>query len=244
MEQYNNITIKIRSRFIAVTVIMLIFAPFLLTAQNDTIFSGNLVIHKDNTLKLSPFHFITSTFIIGLEHATGKNRTIQLLPGVTFAEESNIYNAKDVFGLSLEVHYRIYLEKGTKRLAGLMNNKLSGLYGAPYIFFKQISMEKQISYFYYCNTFPCPNSTQITKKQLVEAWSVGGGLIMGYQIIVSNVAVLDVFGGGGVKYSEDTMQDSIYENGVNYQVQNDDKRILGFNTGVVPNFGFLLGVYF
>ncbi|MBW8052007.1 MAG: DUF3575 domain-containing protein [Cytophagales bacterium] len=236
MKQYNNITIKIRSRFIAATAIMLLFTPFLLTAQNDTIFSGNLVIHKDNTLKLSPFHFITSTFMIGLEHTIGKNRTIQLLPGVTFAEESNIYNAKDVFGLSVEVHYRIYLEKGAKRLMGLMNNKLSGLYGAPYLFYKQISMDKKISYF--CPDNQCSPGGIITENEFVEAWSVGGGLIMGYQFIVNNVAVLDVFGGGGVKYSQNNIKASM-----NGYITSDNS-LLGFNTGVVPNFGFLLGVYF
>ncbi|MCH8318213.1 MAG: DUF3575 domain-containing protein [Bacteroidetes bacterium] len=228
----NNITMKMLKRCI----LILLSVPHLLFAQQDNIISH--VIHKDNTLKLSPFHFITSTFMLGLEHATGETRTIQIFPGITFAEESNLYNAKDVFGLSVEVHYRIYLEKGAKRLMGSMNNKLSGLYGAPYLFYKQISMDKEITYF----SRDCvnPNTCYITQDILVEAWSVGGGLIMGYQFIINNAAVLDFFGGGGVKYSVNNIENSI--NG--YYITGGSNRLYGFNTGVVPNFGFLLGVYF
>lgn len=230
----NLIKIKIISKYL---IILLLFVPFLLTAQQeDSIISRNAVINKDNTLKLSPFHFITSTFMIGIEHSISNNRSIQIFPAITLADKSNIYDAKDVFGISVEAHYRVYLEKGTKRLLGLPNNKLSGLYGAPYAFYKQISLNKSITYRkFVCN--PCDN---ITRIELVEAWSIGGGLIMGYQFIISNVTVLDFFAGGGAKYSKNNIETSM----PGYYITSGSKNIFGYNTGVVPNFGFLLGVYF
>ncbi len=138
-------------------------------------------------VKLHPINLILSEFALNYEGALSRNTSISVIGGATLAGRSQIYNARNVFGFRGELQFRRYVTG---------KNILNGLYIAPMVYYRQIDMEYES---YYYDPFFGYNDEYYD----LNAFSVGGGVLLGYQVVLSDVVCLDFNIGSGIKYSKD-----------------------------------------
>ena len=159
--------------------------------------------------------------MVGYQQQVADKKSLQLFGGVTAADYSDFYFARDVFGFNGEAQFRFYLQ----------NNKsgLSGLYAGPYVFYKEIEMDVEDWTCQNPNWEPCFNK--------FNGKSGGGGVFIGYQLVIKNVGIIDLYTGGGIRVSDsnlDGRQGDFLDNSLN------EFR----SSGIYPNIGLQVGMGF
>jgi len=203
-------------------------------AQDDDSFKA-----KKNSFKISPTAFFASTFLVSYERYLSKSLSMQFTGGYMSASKnsydsnSGYYNsgtyvpansnAKDkASGGLVDLSLRFFFLKG--------QSVMSGLYAGPYGRYSTNSFE--------INTFTSSGiSAPVTYKYNIK--SSEGGILFGWQWVVKNAFVMDMYVGGGLKVSNNSAPSSY----------NKDKRsffILESQdyTGITPKAGFRLGFVF
>jgi hypothetical protein len=194
---------------------------------------------KKNSLKISPQHFITSTFLISYERYLGNGTTFQLSGGILAAEKDNSnsyydYNqgtyvnskAKDkANGGMVEGILKFYFIKG--------QYTMSGLYAGPY--------GKYSNNRFHINSTAYVNNVTVLNPIDYRIESYEGGAVIGYQVIIKNAFVMDMFVGGGIKSSTNTSPPT-------YNTDNSDPTFFILESqdtnGIIPRAGFRLGFSF
>ena len=185
-------------------------------------------------LKISPFHFFDGTLKMSYERPISSDKSINISGGFHLIEDGG-WNYGDQIGWMGEIQLRKYLVIQEKK-----ESKLSGIYVAPY--FKGGYFRYKEDNGYYLATYD-NNGYYIediwhynTDEYEIKNYNVG--ILMGAQIILSNIVSLEIFLGGGVQYAdiEDIRGNLPY-------YYNDTPFSRGY-TGVVPKAGFNFGVKF
>ncbi|WP_018343077.1 hypothetical protein [Cytophaga aurantiaca] len=194
------------------------------------------IVAKKNSLKVNPTSFFVSTFALSYERYLSQGTTLQLTGGMMAASQDSDYNGTyyngntyvtsnntdKAYGGLAEVMLKFYFLKG--------QSVMSGLYAAPY--------------FRYCkNNFEIhtqsTNGTVIPVSFKYNIESFDGGGVFGFQWVIRNAFVMDMFVGGGLKISNNTAP-AFY---------NKDDRTFWIleaqdYTGITPKAGLRLGFVF
>lgn len=201
---------------------------------------------KKNCFKLNPQAFVAATFMISYERCLSQNVTFQLSAGITAKSEDNpltssgYYNSfgnyvpgttttsKDVAsGGLVEGMFKYYFLKG--------KSEMSGLYAGPYGGYSKNNFE--------INTMTTTgNIASTTVDYSIQSYS--GGAVFGFQCVIKNAFVMDMFAGGGVKISDNSapawyLAQNSYNSDYPFPLlQGQDY------TGITPKIGFRLGFVF
>ncbi len=192
---------------------------------------------KSNTFKFGPTNLFANTILLGYERAITNKASIQVFGSFTLNQPKNGYY-EEIKGYSGEVQVRYYLKP---------SKNLNGFFVAPFfkyedLRFKNLDVNK-INNNYYSNVYD-PNTGMYinpVKVTMDEAYSTyyNGGLVFGYQLIIADVFVLDLYAGGGMKYTQKNYPTAGTENFSAYMRYNQL-----FQTGIAPKIGFRIGTYF
>jgi len=208
---------------------IILFSTVKIYAQEEEIES------KKNILKLSPQSFIASTFFLSYERYITKGTSFQLSGGILSAQKSNsdyIYYPTSTTssktydkanGGIVEGMLKFYFLKG--------NSMMSGLYAGPYARYSnnRFRIHTTINTGYSTPGIPTVVDYRIQTYE--------GGVVIGYQFVIRNVFVMDLFAGGGVKSSTNTSP-------ITYTSTSFDLLESQDYNGVVPKAGFRLGFAF
>lgn len=179
-------------------------------------------------IKFHPVNFIWSEFMIGGEAALSRKHAIALNFGATVSGKSDFYNAENVFGYGADGQFKIYL---TGR------NILDGFYVAPYAFYRTIELDKSI-YKEIIDINGYYSYEYVLER--MNASTYGGGVSIGYQLIINNTISFDVYAGGGLKVSRDSAPEP---DPINQGWYYNEYSIVGFrNTGASPRLGLSIGI--
>jgi hypothetical protein len=176
-------------------------------------------------LYMNPFHFIGSTFSLGLESDFTKNG-ILLVGDVTMRQNSS----QESIGIGGEIQYRIdvkTVEQKPRKESG--KTYLLDIYGAPYFKYKYFEAD----YFDNVSIFDIwgnlVGNQQITINETVRNY--GGGFVIGLRYTYYAKLSVDMYAGGGMQFSEIDGDKGRYENIFDY----------GY-TGIMPKIGMRIGI--
>lgn len=170
-----------------------------------------------NIIKMSPFHFVDATFLIGYERMLGNyNSSIFIQAGMHSKENS--WDGSVQFGFQEELQYRIYVTPPSPNAGDFFSFK--GLYFGPYAFHRYRDQTVQ--------EWDWILQQNISVKERIN--EVAGGLVMGAQFALADKFYIDFYLGGGVKRSFGRSESN---NFVNFTQP-------GYN-GVLPKIGLLMG---
>lgn len=193
---------------------------------------------KKNSFKFTPQAFFVSTFMLSYERYIASGVTLQVTGGLMSAQKNNNdsytnssgnnvdYKDKDkASGGLVEGMLKYYFLKG--------RSHMSGLYAGPYTKYSKNRFQIN-SATYDPNTGYSNPSTIDYHIETIE-----GGAVFGYQVVIKNAFVMDMFVGGGVKSSNNTSP-------LTYTRHDDSFHILERQdySGVIPRAGFRLGFVF
>lgn len=207
------------------------------------ILTANTVLHAQNALiKISPFHFADGTLHATYERTLSEQHSYLLSGGYRLAENG------DEYGWMGELQARKYIVKPS--INNSSQSPLAGIYGGLYAngkYFAQQSVTYNSGYevepYYTQNYDEDGNLTGSTYhqgsgyyyeeiKNRYHIKQAEAGVLMGFQVILSNNFSVDLFLGGGLRFSS---------------VENKPKDVdfyypeRGY-TGIVPKIGFDLGI--
>jgi len=158
-----------------------------------------------NLIKLSPQHFIVSTLKIDWEFSTDQKKGSWVIsPSITARDQykDTLSYGDEVLGFGMAVSRKVYV-------AGQSSQPLSGFYGmvsASYNFYKtKYNTYNSYStgppnYYYYSGAYE--------SKQDIHSGALS--FSMGYQFTIKQLLYLDLFLGGGVRYSHTSTDDDYY----------------------------------
>ncbi len=222
----------IRKILIAFVILILVLLASIKDAMGQ---SGP--VHDDKyykkVLKISPAHYINSTFLMTLEqYLYEKRSSLVISPGVILKKNQDIF----LRGATLETQYRIYLSRGIRNDDSSLGFAALGFYTAPYL--HGLYFEED-----YYRSYWLQHSGEYERQEFEKVVSsIAGGLLMGLQIDVTARFVVDLFVGGGFKwadvrdsYDDADIDDQYYEN---YGVFEREY------TGIVPKGGLMIGFNF
>lgn len=178
--------------------------------------ASTLAFSQNALVKISPFHFLDGTIYATYERALNNNNSFALSGGYRLSDNA------DEYGWMGELQLRKYIFKPSinssseSSLAGIY----AGLYGNGKYFVEQY--EKNYS------------NTHRSSTQEYDVKQMEGGVLMGMQILFSEKLSLDLYAGGGLRYSE-------FDNKPMYLDLYSPER--GY-TGIVPKIGFDIGLTF
>jgi hypothetical protein len=180
------------------------------------------------TLKISPFDFVASTFTLGIETKIGQGSSLQFYPSFILNEddESYGYNARSIGGAA-EVQFKRFVYTRVPPLDGIY----VGLFAKCLLLNTEVKENNnpyQGSYYY-----------QSYKKGDYYLNQYSGGVVAGYQLIISQTLVLDAYVGGGVKLSEDN-----YDNEMGSPAAGNLDIFYNNNSSIFPKAGAKIGITF
>ena len=192
---------------------------------------------KKNCFKFTPQTFVVSTFMLSYERYIASGVSLQVTGGIMSAQKNNDgtytnssgsvdYKDKDkASGGLVDGMLKYYFLKG--------RSHMSGLYAGPYTRYSKNRFQINKSD-YNPNTGYYDASTIDYHIETIE-----GGAVFGYQVVIGNAFVMDMFVGGGVKSSNNTSP-------ATYRRDDDRFHILERQdySGVIPRAGFRLGFVF
>lgn len=201
-----------------------LFGIQVLSAQSPVEIDSVIVYEYEpvrNVVKISPFHFIEGTFMLGYERFWGDN-SLLLMAGLHSRER--YFQSEPEFGFQEEIQFRHYF--ASPRNTGSRGRNFfffKGLYAGPYLYHRYRQQTVQVWDWVAQENVEVPQDLN----------EVAGGVVVGAQIAFSNVVYLDFYTGGGIKRSF----------GRNPNVGFLNITSPGYN-GVLPKIGFLLGIAF
>lgn len=188
-----------------------------------------------NIFKISPQSLIASTFFISYERYLATGTSFQISGGILSAQRNSSDNISyspinttssksydKANGGIVEGMVKFYFLKGRAIM--------SGLYAGPYGRYSN-------NRFRIHNNYNSPNSNTIPHIVDYRIETYEGGVVIGYQFVIKNVFVMDLFTGGGVKSSNNTSP-------ATYTTRSFDLLESQDYNGVVPKAGFRLGFAF
>lgn len=157
-----------------------------------------------NLIKISPQHFIVSTLKIDWEFSKVPQGSWVISPSITARDQykDTLSYGDEVLGFGLAVSRKVYV-------AGQTTQPLSGFYGmasASYNFYKTKYNDYSSyssgppNYYYY--------SGGTEYKQDIHSGALSFSI--GYQFTIKQLLYLDLFLGGGVRYSHTSTDDDYY----------------------------------
>lgn len=168
----------------------------------------------DGAVKLNLFGLAVGQFQVGYEHALNENSSVQLSAGFisrTWDTGVDGFGAEQKnTGFVIIPEYRIYVTEGLK-----------GVYGGAFARYRSVSIDY---------TFTGTGGDSTTEYSRT---AVGGGLLLGYQFIVADKVLLDLFAGPQYK-SASTKVESGTDGGFELEGEGDGIGLrFGFNVGVL-----------
>ena len=192
--------------------------------------------HFENVsaVKISPVEFGKAEFQISYERYFGE-RSSSFVISPSFILKENNFESKE--GFQIEGQYRIYLSHlRSDNQSVLLGFHNIGLYGGVYA--RYLDYKEDYQYMWYDNTSGTSHSGEFTKDVVAKE----GGAIIGIQIDITKRILLDLFAGGGVRYTDFT--DS-KEGVVGSEYFYDEYGVFDPEyKGVKPRLGLQIGVLF
>ncbi len=176
---------------------------------------------KDNAIKVNIVGAVIGQYQLAYERALNENMSIQLSAGYISRswDLSPIYTYK-TSGFLVIPEFRYYFKES-----------LQGAYGAAFFRFRTVTSE-------YDDLDETYGDYDYTQK----GTSIGGGLVLGYQALISDAVVFDIFLGPQFKtnsykttYDDPSIDENYYDGFTIKGVEGD---------GIGVRFGFNLGVAF
>lgn len=191
---------------------------------------------KKNSLKISPTAFFASTFALSYERYLGQSVTFQLTGGMMAASQDSDYNGTyyngsnyvtsnnqdKAYGGLVEGMLKFYFMKG--------RSVMSGLYAAPTFRYSKNTFDIHTS-----NT----NGTVVPVSFKYNIESYEGGGVFGFQWVIKNAFVMDMYVGGGLKVSNNTAPAFYTKDERTFWILEAQDY-----TGITPKAGFRLGFVF
>lgn len=190
------------------------------------------IIYRSNAIKISTTAFFGSSFVLSYERLIKDNISIQVTAGLTAREKNNLYstsssvnymNKDKVFGYSVEGALRFYFSNGVV--------PMRGIYASPYGRLQNLDF----------TVFPTSSSNGSTSNQQLDynLRSYEGGILFGFQPVISDRFLFDMYLGGCLKYSENNKPSWYGYDDYTFLV------LEGFDyTGVAPRAGVRIGMKF
>lgn len=150
-----------------------------------------------NHFYLSPFNLIASQFLVGYERDINKKHSILLMPGIILSD--NNYAEAD-FGATVEAQYRYHIVAVKNPRGKTKNDFRFNFYMAPFAQYQYLEYSDYSYYDEYGN--------YVSGESISNAYS--GGLLFGTRFTFFERFTLDVYGGGGVKYSVNERNEEYY----------------------------------
>lgn len=209
---------------------------------------------KKNSLKISPTAFAVSTFALSYERYISTSVSVQVTGGLMAASKStdNPNNNKNFnFNYNSNSSTSIPTAQNDKASGGFVEGMvkfyflkgksvMSGLYAAPFARYGQNNFEinRIISNTNYYNS-NTNSYTTVTPPFKYTIESMEGGGVFGFQWVVGNAFVMDMYLGGGLKVSNNTAP-------ITYQKSDRSFEILESQdyTGITPRAGLRIGFVF
>lgn len=189
-----------------------------LSAQDTTLTNA---FNKKNFFYIAPLDLIFNTIQIGYERKLPNHNSIAMYGGFKLSKKDEIVNR---LGGNAEFQYRVNLLYDKEAVNPLIKNHSTYTYFAPFI---------QYRYEEITDTSPDSNDISITNKEQTYVNSGFAGFGFGIRLTaLENRFTLNVFGGGGLKYS-DVKGNRSYA----------DFMEVGY-TGIAPKISFQLGIAF
>jgi len=205
------------------------------------VFGSFSVIHaqvKDNAIKVNLFGAIVNQYLLSYERAFGEKLTGQLSLGYidrTWEITSSLYEGSYQIGprgfiVIPEVRY--YFSEGIK-----------GAYAGAFFRYRNVN---QMVIDGVDDSYTMSDGTEVADLDWSyhrNKTSIGGGLVLGYQILISEAAVIDIF--IGPQYKALSIGSIVYDSS---DVTEDDVTILvedkGESDGIGVRFGVNFGIAF
>lgn len=206
-------------KFIFIFIILLIFGYNTFPQESNTVILKKPVTIK-NAVKIVPLQFFVNTFQCDWEIAMNNKSSITITPSITAKDKGQIIgsNLEKIIGAGLGITKKFYLEANRENL--------DGFYGGLHASYKYFEAERITNY---NNWNPYPPSDTV----LVYIHAAAFNVLMGYQVIISEIVALDIYMGGGIRKTFINNDDTYY------------KRFLRIGySGVNPKIGFTFGVVF
>jgi len=223
-------------------ILSLLFVSFILLTNSlqaqSNMGSTNVTTSKKNTFKIGPTNLFANTILLGYERSISPKASIQLFGGFTLNQPKSGYY-EEIKGFSGELQIRYYLKP---------SKNLNGFFVAPFfkyesLNFTNLDLTKMDNNYGYNNYPYNTGNTSPVTITIDEASSTyyNGGIIFGYQLIVADVFVIDVYAGGGMKYTDKN-------GGYPANGKDDFGSYIRYNqlfeTGIAPKIGLRIGTYF
>lgn len=179
------------------------------------------VISKKNFFYIAPLDLIFNTIQVGYERKLRNHNSIALNGGFKLSKKDEIINR---LGGNAEFQYRVNLLYNKEALNPMIRNHSTYTYFAPFV---------QYRYEEITDAIPDSKDISVMKKDYTYVNSGFVGFGFGVRLsALENRFTLNVFGGGGLKYS-DVKGDKSYA----------DFMEVGY-TGIAPKISFQLGITF
>jgi hypothetical protein len=176
-----------------------------------------------NIIKIIPQTLINNTLKFSWEHATSAKTSLNVSPSISLYDRKN----EKVFGAGIDVARKIYVSKMDSAAP------LKGFYGAASVCYAFYTTE----YTKYDDStgvvYSYSNAAFTEHKYNEKIHQVGADLYLGYQFPIKDVLYIDIFLGGGLRYSFSSEEkNSYYKSGINDYAF----------TGIIPKAGIKIGL--
>lgn len=158
--------------------------------------NSNSIDDKKHTVSISPFHFMYGTFQLGYEKKLSEARAMFATSGITIIKQENYLESTNI-GVNGEFQYRFYksLFKPESKISGKLRPKI---YTAPYLFARynhfKASEQELVGFNSDTGVFEKKDATYRD-----NIFSVGGGVVVGSQIMLWKIISVNGYIGGGIK---------------------------------------------
>ncbi|MBN2520843.1 MAG: hypothetical protein JXB17_10090 [Bacteroidales bacterium] len=152
---------------------------------------GQDVYSPSKIISFTPQYMINRGLKMNIERKLNECKWIQISPELYFANNNNSnggdhYN--ELIGAGISVHKKLFFNQNSGLFSPYVTNEL-GLYlsyGPSYNFF-------YLNYFSSDDNYGSQYSTYIHK--------IGGDVLIGYEFIIKNILIIDLYTGLGLRYS-------------------------------------------
>lgn len=188
-------------------------------------------------VKISPQHVVVNTLQMGTEHFTSNfARSLAFDVGIRY--HGQFLDTEDLIerGVDLGFQYRTYIRGLASVTTHRKRTIVQGIYAGPFVHGGMVR-RRQITGFYstYIGGVTPPRFEQRIDRNDFEEYFFATGFTVGVQRIFWNVLAVDVFAGGGMRWSQ------VQFLAPQQRPLNTDVITPGYQ-GIFPRIGFKIGV--
>jgi len=186
-----------------------------------------------NAIKISPFEFGNSEFQLTYEKYSAMRRHSILIMPTVILKDNGVESKKGVEGMIQYRFFLTHLKKGKNKTWGMSN---IGFYTGTYL--RGLIYSEVYQSGYYDKT----TNEYLTKNFEKDIRAAEGGVLLGIQFDITTRIILDMYVGGGVRYSD--VEDS-YDDFANEEIYRPTPGVFDKEyTGVKPKVGLQIGFTF